>query len=117
MVLAKFGLAKCGQIRMAKSGLAKCGHGPLDTWEKELDRQVRRSLPPPDVPSADHACGLHLEIVVTQIAVDKHLGNHLEPHRGGHHTRTSLPEQMRLDVGRTKTSGGLNRLGHVRRMS
>ena len=25
MVLAKFGLAKCGQIRMAKSGLAKCG--------------------------------------------------------------------------------------------
>ena len=27
MVLAKCGLAKCGQIRMAKSGLAKCGHG------------------------------------------------------------------------------------------
>ena len=24
MVLAKFGLAKCGQIWMAKSGLAKC---------------------------------------------------------------------------------------------
>ena len=27
LVLAKCGLAKCGQIRMAKSGLAQCGHG------------------------------------------------------------------------------------------
>ena len=29
LVLAKFGLAKCGQIRMAKSGLAKFGRGPI----------------------------------------------------------------------------------------